>query len=257
MKFRKKMTAILLTAIFMTSAISLVVAQEYIAEVTTVLAPGHTASYPADVTVEDIGSAIRWTFDMVGDKTLEGDGHWGASITISFDGVTPDIHVHNNDGTCSAHDDGTWLYSPYDEGWHTSDPDYNTPVSQLSWVSATGDRYYANNPTGIFTITVDKTELPSTFYWAVYVSVGGFYAPNNGYSSYPEGFTWTPTFVFEEVVLPPPTRADALRAKGVPGKGEGIDEAPGLRKSPPNDNFAARERKGHAHGHAYGHYKED
>jgi len=40
-----------------------------------------------------------------------------------------------------------------------------------------------------------------------------------------------------------PTKADL-----VPGKGKGIDDAPGLDKAPPNDNFGGRNRSNHGHG---------
>lgn len=42
---------------------------------------------------------------------------------------------------------------------------------------------------------------------------------------------------------PPPTKADILQDRGVPG--EGIADAPGLDKAPPNDNFGGRNRHGH------------
>jgi len=32
--------------------------------------------------------------------------------------------------------------------------------------------------------------LNATFHWAVWIGVGGFYQPNNGYSRYPIGFDW-------------------------------------------------------------------
>jgi len=168
--------------------------------------------YSANIKVEDIGSALKWTFDMIGDKQLEGDGHWGIALVISFDGSTPEFQVHNNDGTCGAFPDGTWLCSPYDKtgggwyGWHTSEADWNTEVDSLDWVDATGDRYYTNNPTGTFTITINKEALPAEkFSWAVWVGVGGFYSPNNGYSSYPGGFDWTNNAFAEASILEPLT----------------------------------------------------
>jgi len=144
--------------------------------------------YPADITVEDGECNVTWTFDMVAGKTLEGNGHWGYGVAISLDGENATFQIHNNDGTDSNFPWGTHLYSPYLDGWVSSS--INTPVTELDWVTCTGDRYYTDNPTGIFTVTIDKCMLGSEFYWAVWVGVGGFYAPNNGYSSYPNGFLW-------------------------------------------------------------------
>jgi hypothetical protein len=144
--------------------------------------------YPADITIEDGECNVTWTFDMVAGKTLEGNGHWGYGVAISLDGENASFQIHNNDGTDAGFPWGTHLYSPYTDGWVSSST--NTPVTELDWVTCAGDRDYADNPTGIFTVTIDKCMLGSEFYWAVWVGVGGFYAPNNGYSSYPDGFIW-------------------------------------------------------------------
>jgi len=144
--------------------------------------------YPVDFTVTDDGPTVTWTFDMIGNKDLVGNGHWGYGLAISLDGEKPAFQIHNNDGTDSTYPWGTHLYSPYDDRWKSSD--MNTLVSELDWVACKGDRDIANNADGVFTVTIDKTELGLEFYWAIWFGVGGFYNPNNGYSSYPEGFMW-------------------------------------------------------------------
>jgi hypothetical protein len=162
---------------------------------TTVTTSG---TYPIKVTVEDIGSAIRWTFDFFAYNTtaMEGSGHFAGAVIISLDGVKPAFQIHDNDGTCATYSWGTWLYSPYDltgggwYGWHTSEAAWNTPVGSLWWVDATGGRDFTVNPEGKLTVTIDKTKLDATFGWAVYASQYGFYSPNNGVSCYPTNFAW-------------------------------------------------------------------
>jgi len=115
-------------------------------------------------------------------------------IDLDCDGK-PDFQVHNNDGTCSAFPDGTHLYSPWDpalggyNGWHTSDEAWNTPVADIDWISASGDRYHDNNPTGVFTVTIDKCRLVPGFYWAVHFGAGGFW-DYGGLAKYPTD--WQP-----------------------------------------------------------------
>jgi len=144
--------------------------------------------YSVNFTVTDDGPTVTWTFDMIGDKVLEGNGHWGYGLAISLDGEKPAFQIHNNDGTDANYTWGTHLYSPYLNGWQSGTT--NTPVSELDWVTCTGDRDIADNPNGVFTVTIDKAELGLEFYWAIWFGVGGFYNPNNGYSSYPDGFMW-------------------------------------------------------------------
>jgi len=162
------------------------------------LAYGTTVYYPIDVIVEDIGSEIQWTFDFFAYNTtsMQGGGKFAGCVIVSLDGITPDFQIHNNDGICSAYGWGTWLYSPYDKtgggwhGWHTSEAAWSTKVEDIGGIDATGNIYYVDNPEGKLVITIDKTKLNATFGWAVYASQFHFYAPNNGYSVYPEGFDW-------------------------------------------------------------------
>lgn len=204
-KMKGKMKGVLLIAVFILSTIAIAIPafaedSEYeLTEVTMLEIVGDY--YPVDVTVVDTGPAIKWTFDMIGDKPLSDDdlisgGKWGYGLVISLDGIEADFQIHNNDGTDATYPWGTHLYSEYYDGsWHSGDE--NTLVDELSWVTCTGDMYILDNPTGIFTITIDKTELSSKFYWSAWVGVGGFWTVG-GYSSYPEGFIWDDTF--EELI---------------------------------------------------------
>jgi len=162
--------------------------------------------YPIEVTVEDVGDWIQWTFDFFAYNTtpVVGDGHFAGAVIISFDGSTPAFQIHDNDGICSAYAWGTWLYSPYDlagGGWHTSEEAWNTPVEDIWWIQAEGARDISANPEGKFIVKIHKTMLDATFYWAVYANQWGFYEPNRGYTAYPDGFTWGTNEIFEQATI--------------------------------------------------------
>jgi len=166
---------------------------------------------PISVTVEDIGDWIQWTFDFFAYNTsvAEGNGKFAGCIIISLDGTTPTFQIHNNDGTCSAFPWGTWLYSPYDPtgGWHTSEADWNTPVSDIGWIEAEGDMLFANNPQGTLVVRILKTKLDTSFGWAVYASIAHFSTIPYSISVYPADFNWgSETFetavILEEIVSP-------------------------------------------------------
>jgi predicted ribosomally synthesized peptide with SipW-like signal peptide len=131
-------------------------------------------SVPAEITVEDLGGAIRWTIDIDETTADDDNGHYQYALVISNDGVNPAFQIHGNDGVDGTYPWGTHLYSPWGpsgtgyNGWHTggATPN-NTEVSTLGWVTATGDRPIASNPDGVFTIEIDKSELDSTFYWGI------------------------------------------------------------------------------------------
>lgn len=149
---------------------------------------------PVEITVEDGNGVVTWTFDF-GIDGDPGNGNMGYALVISNDHIRPAYQIHNNDGTCSAFPWGTHLYSPWDpamggyNGWHTSDPDWNTPVADLDWVEATGDRYHNNNSGGVFTVTIDKCVLVPEFYWAVHFGASGFFN-YGGLAQYPAA--WVP-----------------------------------------------------------------
>lgn len=143
---------------------------------------------PVDITVEDLGDSIKWTVDFPGEApydapTIEGNGQWAVGLVIALDGNGngPAFQIHNNDGTTPDFPYGDWLYSPWGPtigdgwmGWHSGYD--NTEVSTLGWVSATGERYNEVNPDGIFTITIDKSELGEEFHWALNLAIGtGFF----------------------------------------------------------------------------------
>lgn len=140
---------------------------------------------PATITVEDLGDSIKWTIDIDETLALNSNGHHQYGLVISKNGINPTYQIHSNDGTDANYPWGTHLYSPWGpsgtgfNGWHTSTT--NTPVSSLNWVIATGKRDITENPGGLFTVTIKKTELAPTFYWGV--MTGG-----NATSYYPA--TW-------------------------------------------------------------------
>jgi len=164
---------------------------------------------PIDVTVEDTGDWIQWTFDFFTHNTsnAQGGGKFAVGLIISFDGVTPAFQVHNNDGTCSAFPWGTWLYSEYDLdggwcGWHTSEEAWSTEVSGMSWIQAEGNMYFVSNPDGILVVRILKSALDGTFGWAVYASIAHFNTIPYSISVYPENFDWC-SEIFEIIVIPP------------------------------------------------------
>ena len=155
-----------------------------------------------DITVEDLGDAVKWTFDFPIDED-EGNGHMAYALVISLDGEHPAFQVHNNDGVCSEYPVGTHLYSEWDNGWHTSEAEWNTPVDEIEGIEATGSHDKASNQERIFTVTISKKLLGyGTFYWAAHFGAGGFYN-YGGLSKYPEA--WTPwsgeASAFEEAVV--------------------------------------------------------
>jgi hypothetical protein len=172
-----------------------------------------TTGIPIDVTVEDIGDWIQWTFNFFAHNTsvAQGDGKFAACVVISLDGSRPAFQIHNNDGTCAAFPWGTWLYSPYDltgggwHGWHTSEAAWNTKVEDIWWIEAEGNMYFTSNPQGILTVRIHKTQLDATFGWAVYASIAHFSTIPYSISVYPAGFSWgSETFelatILEEII---------------------------------------------------------
>ena len=139
---------------------------------------------PVNVNVEDLGDSIKWTVDFPGeepyDGVTEGNGLMAVGLVIATDGEGegPVFQIHNNDGSDSGYDWGTWLYSewgPIDAGyygWFTGTGGNNIPISNIDGVQATGERYNEVNPDGIFTITIDKSELGEDFHWALNLAIG-------------------------------------------------------------------------------------
>jgi len=188
---------------------------------------------PVDITVEEIGDSIKWTIDYPMEAPydpLEGNGSLTVGLVIARDGEGngPAYQIHNNDGSDASYPWGTWLMSPWGptisdgwRGWHSGDD--NTEVSTLGWVSATGGRYNEVNPDGIFTITIDKSELGESFHWALNLAIGsGFSSQYYTYEqmSVPIGvtpsFDWFNPLVdmgvpnYEYVAPPPDTTAPVV-----------------------------------------------
>lgn len=152
-----------------------------------------------DVTVEDIGDEVVWTFDFPVEE-FTGDGNLNVALIIALDGEDegPAFQIHNNDGTDSSHDWGTWLVSPWGPtiddgwfGWHSGDT--NTPVTELDWVEATGNRNVPHGE-GILQIKIEKSKLGPAFHWAANPTVGsGFFAVYDVDMEIPDislGFDW-------------------------------------------------------------------
>jgi len=187
----------------------------YAVTVTTQVSGASPNGIPIDVTVEDIGDWIQWTFNFFAHNTsvAEGNGKFAGCVIISLDGTTPSFQIHNNDGTCSAFSWGTWLYSPYDptgggwNGWHTGEADWNTLVSDIWWIEAEGGMYFTTNKQGILTVRIHKTKLNDSFGWAVYASIAHFSTIPYSISAYPADFNWgSETFetaqILKEIVSP-------------------------------------------------------
>ncbi|GAH57550.1 unnamed protein product, partial [marine sediment metagenome] len=153
---------------------------------------GTVGNQPVNIDVENGECQVTWTIDFPMETPydpLEGNGSLVVGLVIALDGEGngPAFQVHNNDGTDATYPWGTWLVSPWGPtitdgwfGWHSGDT--NTPVTDLDWVSCTGDRYNENNPDGIFTITIDKCELVGDIHWALNLAIGsGFWSQHYTY----------------------------------------------------------------------------
>jgi predicted ribosomally synthesized peptide with SipW-like signal peptide len=185
---------------------------------------GTTGEQTVNIDVEDGDGQVTWTIDFPGeapydDPTTEGNGHWtvGLIIAMNGDGNGPAYQIHNTDSDQMTLSDGTplvagtWVMSPWgptiDDGWFGWHSGYdNTLVTDLDWVSCTGDRYNENNPDGLFTITIDKSELVGDIHWALNLAIGsGFWGTYMTYEqmSYPvgNGFMGTPAFEWDNPVV--------------------------------------------------------
>jgi len=134
-------------------------------------------------------------------------------LVIALDGVGegPAFQIHNNDGSTLVEPHGTWMYGYWgpaiDDGWFGwPSHDLDVFVTGLDWVSCTGLRYNEVNPDGIFTISIDKSELGASFHWALNLAIGtGFWSTYMHYeqTSCPVGetdwFDWTNPIVNDEM----------------------------------------------------------
>jgi len=144
-----------------------------------------------EITVEEDENWVIWTFDYpVEDWT--GNGIISTNVIIaSDDGI--EYQIHNNDGVDSGFAFGEWLYSEYDDGWHTGTGGNNQEVDGIWWIQASGERD-AQGTDGILQIKIHKSQLGETFYWASIPNVGsGWNEGNYGFYPTPSGFTWSDT----------------------------------------------------------------
>lgn len=137
-------------------------------------------SCPTDITIEVVDNSVVWTIDIDMASSPVSNGHVGYGLVISLDNINPAFQIHGNDGVDHFYEFGTHLYSEWvaGEGWNgwltgwngTGDRlANNIPVTDVDWVEATGERYIAENPDGVFTVTIDKAKLAPEFRWAVQV----------------------------------------------------------------------------------------
>jgi hypothetical protein len=142
----------------------------------------------ARVTVEDKGEAVEWTIDLdENSPNLDGNPVAGVGVVIGI-GNEIKFQVHNNDGVDTGYPYGTWLYSIYDNGWHTGTGGNNQPLP--AGITATGARDRKDNPQMIFTIAISKKYLDMwEFKWAVFFK-GGM---QHGSTKYPSAFSWSDT----------------------------------------------------------------
>lgn len=164
------------------------------------------------VTVEDLGEWIKWTLDVIGDRTPTqadldslGSFEYGLVISLGDDvDVEPTFHVHGNGGIDPNYPWGTHLYTEYDGGWHNGFPDYeNIPVADIDWIDATGEKSIADNPTGVYTVSIKRCYLGESFSWGIQLATcGGF--PDNlnyGFSTLPTTFDWVTVSEYENAVV--------------------------------------------------------
>ena len=165
---------------------------------------GYPGPYTLNVNVEDGDGWVTWTFDFpVEGWTGDGNLNVGLIIALNGDGNGPAYQIHNNDGTDDSYPWGTWLWSPWGPtindgwyGWHSGDT--NTPVTDLDWVEATGNRNapHGTNGDGILQIRIEKCKLGETFHWAASPTVGsGFWEVYDVTMEIPTDFGWSTPIV--------------------------------------------------------------
>lgn len=128
---------------------------------------------PVEIGVTDDGTSVTWTIDFP-DQVGNGLKHVALIIALEGDGEGPAYQIHNTDNTEFTLTDGTplvpgtWVVSPYyDDAWHSND--INTLVTALDWVTCSGERHSAD---GLYTISIDKSELGNDFHWALSLAIG-------------------------------------------------------------------------------------
>lgn len=153
-----------------------------------------------ELTVEDDCGWLIWTFDFpIEEWSGDGNLNVGLIIALDGDGNGPAFQIHNNDGTDATYPWGTWLLSPWGPtigdgwfGWHSSYD--NTPVTDLDWVEASGQRNGSTD--GVLTIKIRKCKLDETIHWAASPTVGsGFSGVYDVTMQVPTDFSWSTPIV--------------------------------------------------------------
>ncbi len=263
MNVKKKMTAILMIAIFMISTLAMMIPvnamPSYPYSYSTTIQVDGSSSYLV-VNVTENGEWVTWEFDFPVEDFI-GDGNLNVGLIIALDGEGegPAFQVHNNDGTDSSFDWGTWLVSPWGptisdgwNGWHSGDT--NTEVEDLNWITASGDRK-GQGTDGILTISINKAKLKRNFFWAASPTVGsGFYSPMYDTTmQVPTDFGWAtplvdmdePNYILAQIRLPTPKP----KKHGGPTYYDGI--SPGDMSTTPHKLISVNLRDGPIDTHYY------
>jgi len=124
--------------------------------------------------VEEVGNWIQWTYTYP--SILQ-----AACVNIDYPlaETGKEICIHNNDGHDPTYAWGEWLYNPDGEQVGSG----NTPVSELYWVQAEGER----GTDDTMVVRILKSKINYDFHWhATYTPVGGpMYVTNfDGDSNY-------------------------------------------------------------------------
>lgn len=171
---KRKMKGTLLIAVFIISTLAIAIQVsaddiDYSLDTTA----GGVKNDPVEINFADDGTLITWTIDFPDQVGNDGLKHVALIIALDGEGNGPAYQIHNDDGCDPNFEDGTWLYSPYYDGaWHSGAPDYeNTLVTDpdFAWVTCSGERYSAD---GLYTISIDKSELGIDFHWALSLAIG-------------------------------------------------------------------------------------
>jgi len=79
---------------------------------------GTIGDQPVSINVEDGECHVTWTIDFpIDDDPSNGLMAVGLIIALDGEGNGPAFQIHNNDGTDPSYNWGTWLVSPYLDGW--------------------------------------------------------------------------------------------------------------------------------------------
>ncbi|GAI03493.1 unnamed protein product, partial [marine sediment metagenome] len=102
--------------------------------------------------VEEVGDWIQWTYTYP--EILQ-----AACVNIDYPLALTgtEICIHNNDGQDDTHAWGEWLYNPNGEQVKSG----NTPVSELYWVEAEGERGVDDT----YVVRILKSVINYDFHW--------------------------------------------------------------------------------------------